>query len=109
MSNPSFRPTIPIATKPECPDDAPAEVRAEFERLTMLLGHRVNAEDMPLLLMLATAWTTWRAAQADVARQGRVVMSGGTACPHPALAIADKAYQQIVTLSRELKITPKTR
>ena len=36
-------------------------------------------------------------------------MSGGTAIQHPALAVADRAQQQIVSLSRELGLTPASR
>ena len=98
-----------MSTTPACPDDVPEEVRFEFERLAKLLGPRVHAEDMHLLLMLATSWVTWRGAQRDVAEQGRVVMSGGAAIGHPSLAIAAQAHTQIVTLSRELGISPRSR
>lgn len=109
MSRPESRPTIPISTPLECPTGVPDDIRAEFEHLRGLLGARLHAENCHLLLMLATAWTTWRGAQADVARDGRIVMSGGTAIGHPALAIAHQAYGQIVTLSRELGISPASR
>lgn len=101
--------TIPLRTAPPCPPDTPPEVAAEFARVAGLIGERLRPEDEFALLMFATAWTTWRRAQADVARDGAVVMSGGTACPHPALSVAAQAHGQILALAKELGLSPAQR
>jgi len=100
---------LPMHSPPVCPPEVPQDIRAEFDRLAKLLGERLRPEDSDLLLLYAAAWATWRSAQADVARDGRVVMSGGTAIPHPALTVAGQAHQQILALSRELGIGPSQR
>ncbi len=103
------RMTVPMNTGPTCPPDVPQEVRDEFDRLVGLLGVRATSADALALLMLATSWTTWRKATAEVARLGLVVMSGGTAIANPSLAIAAQAHRQIVELCRELGLTPTSR
>lgn len=101
--------SIPIRTGPSCPPDVPAEVAAEFNRVVQHLGRRAESADAYTILMFATAWTTWRKAQADVAEQGAVVMSGGTPCPHPALAVAHQAHGQLLALAKELGLTAASR
>ncbi|MAT71183.1 MAG: phage terminase small subunit P27 family [Planctomycetaceae bacterium] len=91
------------------PTDLPADVRREAQKLVRLLGKRVRPGDEYLLSLLASAWINWRSATADVAEQGRVVMSGGTAIANPSLAVATGAATQIVTLARELGLSPAAR
>jgi P27 family predicted phage terminase small subunit len=98
-----------VSNAPKCPTDAPPEVQTEFARLVAILGDRLRPEDEFALLMFATAWATWRNAQADVARDGRVVMSGGTACPHPALSVAHQAHRELLQLAKELGLSPAQR
>lgn len=103
------RSTIPLPTAPACSPDAPVEVREEFDRLVVLMGGTATAADSLTLMMLATSWTTWRRATAEVARLGNVVSSGGTAIANPSLAIAHQAHGQIIALCRELGLTPASR
>lgn len=81
----------------------------DIEHLRELLGDRVTAEDSYLLEMFAASWATWRQARADVAAQGAVVMSGGTAIAHPALSVASAAQREILALARELTLSPAVR
>src|SRR3954468_22977529 len=90
-------------------DDMAPDVRAEFTRILSMLTTRLRPEDEYAVTMLATAWVTWRKAQADVEVQGRVVMSGGTAIANPALSVANQAHTQILALARELGLTPAAR
>jgi P27 family predicted phage terminase small subunit len=89
--------------------ELPKDVATEVRRLVAELGARLRPEDEYAVIMLATAWATWKKAQADVESQGRVVMSGGTAIANPALTVAEKAGREIVTLARELGMTPAAR
>ena len=106
---PRSKRTIPIKQTLPAPCELPPDEAAEYARLAEVLGERLKPEDAYPIAMLATAWVTWRTAQADVARDGRVVMSGGTACPHPALSVAAQAHSQIVQLAKELGLTPASR
>ena len=103
------RVTIPLKETPVCPLDATQDVQQEFARLLDLMGDRAASADSLALLMLATSWTTWRKATAEVARLGLVVMSGGCAISNPNLAIAAQAHNQVLTLCRELGLTPSAR
>jgi|GEM_PF-2265639 len=103
------RHTIPLNTGPTCPPEVTDDVREEFVRLAELLGDKATPADSLTLLMLATSYTTWQRATAEVARLGNVVMSGGTAIANPSLAIAHQAHGQILALCRELGLTPASR
>jgi P27 family predicted phage terminase small subunit len=92
-----------------CPADVPEEVAAEFDRIVELMGDRTVEADCLTVLMLAHSWVTWRRAMLEVHRLGNVVMSGGTAIPNPSLGVAHQAHGQIVTLCKELGLTPATR
>jgi P27 family predicted phage terminase small subunit len=93
----------------EPPAHLPPAVAETFATLAEQIEARLAAEDAIVVEMLATAVVAWRDAQAQVQRDGRVVMSGGTAIPHPALSVAQQAQHQIVTLCRELGLSPSAR
>jgi P27 family predicted phage terminase small subunit len=99
------RATIPMTTAPTCPSDTPPEVKKAFEWITGLLGRHATHADSLALLMLATSWTVWRKACADVNEQGHVVSSGGSAIANPALAVAGTAQAQILALCKECGLT----
>lgn len=94
---------------PECPADLPDQVAAHFRDLAELLAARVRPEDRYLLALFANSWQTWTEAQARVAAQGSIVMSGGTAIQHPSLAVAAQAHAQLVQLAKELGLSPAAR
>lgn len=96
-------------TAPACPPDVPPEIAAEFDRLLEMMDGRATPADTITLLMLATSWTTWRRATAEIHRLGNVVMSGGMAVPNPSLSIAHQAHGQIVKLAKELCLTAASR
>jgi len=97
------------SVKPRCPADTPKPVKDEFARLVRLMGDRAIDADELTLLMLATSWITWRDARRQVQQDGTVVMSGGTAIAHPALAVAHQAHTQILALCKELGLTAASR
>jgi P27 family predicted phage terminase small subunit len=73
------------------------------------MGDRATQSDEIAILMLASSWTTWRRAMAEVHTLGNVVMSGGTAIANPSLAVAHQAHGQILALCKELGLTAKSR
>lgn len=100
---------ITTRARPTCPPNVTAEVAAEFDRVIDQLGPGAQASDAYTVLMFADAWVRWRKATADVAAQGAVVMSGGTPCPHPALAVVHQAHGQLLRLAKALRLTVDSR
>lgn len=86
--------------------------RDEWRRVVALLARAGTLSDLDraVLAGYCQAWAAWSEAEAKLAEFGRVVRSDrGPAVLSPYLAVADKAFQQMLRAATELGMTPAVR
>lgn len=116
--NPGRRPiartaidALPAAV-PDCPPHLDDQARAEWERITALVGATglLRQTDRTVLAAYCQCYSRWIAAEEKLRRTGPVVM-GPEKMPieNPYLAIANRALVQLRQFMAELGFSPATR
>lgn len=71
---------------------------------------QVAPEDNDLLALLCTSFANYRSAQEEIQERGLTITTKtGVVRPNPATIALKDAHNQIVSILKELKLTPKTK
>ena len=98
----------------DCPEWLDAESRKTWERLSGQLGDRLRPTDANVLARYCQLWVRWMECQRIIESEGmiyaiRKIGLEDTYRARPEVGIADKLAGQLLSLERELGLTPAAR
>lgn len=100
-----------LAEAPAAPEWLGAHARSIWERVVpWLVKSRILTDtDLHNLEVFATAYQRWREAQADITKNGIVVMGARQEIKNPACTVANECVRQINTFGAALGLDPAAR